>query len=487
MKRKNNESSILNKLKQKRIQGLNNNGKRLCAGLTKRNKPCSRLVTENHMYCVYHNDSKQRHENTLIKPEPVSNSISNLSQKLIALIKVNAKQPEQRTEEWYKQRKECLTASAIAIPLKITRYEYELMKKDIVHFAKDSYSIGNQANTFGTISELIQSKALPENQGWEGNAWTRWGVKYEPVITAAYSYYESCNVMEFGLMPHHTIPWLGASPDGITNKEVMVEIKAPFKRKINGIPSLHYWSQMQIQMECCDIDLCDFVEVEIEEYEDVKDFDWDCLEKDGKPIYNLSKNGLPKGIVIEHKKIVNGKQKSDFFYPPPFYFKSKKEEEDWLVKWSHDFINKDKNNAYNFLFYDDDQIENHRWRFIKYSCVSIKRDKIWFARVKPVLEAFWNDILEYRKSGIPEKYSKITIKEESNYKPTKPPYCRPGSKEEKRRLDFKNNPRKRRKKKPTNKQDMMDVCCIIDDSDTEEDEKEQKKEIVIEVDVFETK
>jgi hypothetical protein len=43
----------------------------------------------------------------------------------------------------------------------------------------------------------------------------------------------------------------------------LVEIKCPFSRKVGGEIPFEYWVQMQIQMECADIDECEYVEAEI--------------------------------------------------------------------------------------------------------------------------------------------------------------------------------------------------------------------------------
>jgi hypothetical protein len=45
----------------------------------------------------------------------------------------------------------------------------------------------------------------------------------------------------------------------------MLEIKNISNRIIDGIPKEEYWVQMQIQMETCDLDECDFVETRFKE------------------------------------------------------------------------------------------------------------------------------------------------------------------------------------------------------------------------------
>ena len=72
--------------------------------------------------------------------------------------------------------------------------------------------------------------------------------------------------------------FIGASPDGINSNISnprfgrMLEIKNIVNREINGIPKLEYWIQMQLQMETCDLNECDFLETKFIEYENEDDF-----------------------------------------------------------------------------------------------------------------------------------------------------------------------------------------------------------------------
>ena len=70
----------------------------------------------------------------------------------------------------------------------------------------------------------------------------------------------------------------------------MLEIKNPFSRKITGIPKFEYWIQMQIQMETCDFNECDFLETKFVEYNSEQEF-----IEDGS--FNLSADGKEKGVL----------------------------------------------------------------------------------------------------------------------------------------------------------------------------------------------
>ena len=100
-----------------------------------------------------------------------------------------------------------------------------------------------------------------------------WGVKYEPVSIMLYEQMYGTVVDSFGCIQHPKYKCIGASPDGIVNDTTsqrygrMLEIKNIVNREITGIPKEEYWIQMQVQLETCDLDECDFLETRFKEYE----------------------------------------------------------------------------------------------------------------------------------------------------------------------------------------------------------------------------
>lgn len=345
-------------------------------------------------------------------------------EKLKELIKINAKQPEQRTKEWYEKRQTMITASDIATLLPVTKYELQLSKDGIVKLPA-AKRVGAKSNKFGSLKEFIQKKC-GLGKAWEGNQWTRWGVKYEPVITELYEKSEECEVLEFGLMPHPTIPWIGASPDGVTDSLKMLEIKAPMTRAITKEIPLQYWMQMQIQLEVCDLDVCDFVEVRIKEYIKESEYIEDVFEnEDGHKEFYLEKTqGLPKGTVICIQKLnEEGKHINEFIYPPLLEFESIEEEKKWIVEWLRHRVSLHPENAYEWIFYNNYEFSMARFKVIEYSNVPVKRDKEWFALRKPDLEKWWNKILEYRELGLPEQYQLTPEMERKKKKQPKKEEC----------------------------------------------------------------
>ena len=160
-------------------------------------------------------------------------------------------QIEQRTTAWYEHYSQVLTASEF------------------------SSLFGSQK----ARRALILSKAFPkkEERGsyrlacptQEMNA-MGWGIRFEPIIKLILEQKYKCKIYEAGRITHMENGSLAASPDGILEeapdtKQIgrLIEIKCPYTRAIGGEIPYEYWVQMQIQMEVCDLDECEYLEAEI--------------------------------------------------------------------------------------------------------------------------------------------------------------------------------------------------------------------------------
>lgn len=156
------------------------------------------------------------------------------------IIRRSIKAP-QKSIPWLKARYDMLTSSEAASALDCNRYE--------------------------SSSDLIRKKVLPmEQQSIFSSHATAWGEKYEPIAKRIFESDKALHITDVGLVPHETIPWLGASPDGLVSDGRLIEIKCPFYRRVvkDNIP-YHYWIQVQIQLEVCDVEECYFVQCMFEE------------------------------------------------------------------------------------------------------------------------------------------------------------------------------------------------------------------------------
>lgn len=297
-------------------------------------------------------------------------------------------QPPQRTAAWYEARWNRLTASDVASALIITENDLKRAEQGLFYFTKEP-RIGKCCNPYDNRLSLIRKKCMPLGQRtFKGNVYTRWGQKYEPVATMVYEYRNSVEVHEFGLMLHPEVTILGASPDGICNSGIMLEIKCPFTREIKGITPIYYWIQMQIQLEVCDLEECDFMECKISEYRDREQFEMDVHETDPK----LSCIGLEKGAIIEIK---NSEDDLDptFIYVP---LGTPQEIQAWIDNWIVQEMNE---NSTSWIF-SPKQARVVYWRLEKLSCIRVSRDREWFQESLPQLENVWDQITYYRQHGI---------------------------------------------------------------------------------------
>jgi putative phage-type endonuclease len=143
----------------------------------------------------------------------------------------------QRSPEWFAARRDLLTASDAASALDIKPYA--------------SYRGSPRA-------ELLRKKATNAPLS---NMFVVHGQKYEDEARALACGALGETVADVGLVRHASLPWLGASPDGVTMSGKLVEIKCPLKREIvpGHVPG-HYYPQIQVQMEVCDVDATIFVQ-----------------------------------------------------------------------------------------------------------------------------------------------------------------------------------------------------------------------------------
>lgn len=270
-------------------------------------------------------------------------------------------QPDQRSDLWYAKRYNSIGASEVA-------------------------SIFNK-NPFCTYNKYVEKKSKKANNPTplEFNVYTHHGVKYEPIVQQLYCIRENTQIVEFGSIDHEKYSFISASPDGITLEGTMLEIKCPWKREIIGIPPIYYWYQMQQQLEVCKLNKCDFVECKIFEYQSWNDFLDDNYEGD------VSKNkfNLEKGCIIEFIKSTDNKNEFDYIYPETI-LTSKKDIIDFHKK-SKLLIESNNDNEFVRIIF---------WGLEVYSKISIYRNNYWWKTNIPVIQKFWNLVLDNRKQNV---------------------------------------------------------------------------------------
>jgi len=153
-----------------------------------------------------------------------------------ALAALARPQYAQRTPEWYEVRKGLMTASDAAGALGIPAWTGQRNVRESLLTQKVS----------GTFT---------------GNFMTRHGQMHEDMVRDRFAAHMGVECYDVGLLVHADLPWLGASPDGVTNTGALIEIKCPWKRTpIPGVVPHHYLPQIQVQLEVADLDVCYFVQ-----------------------------------------------------------------------------------------------------------------------------------------------------------------------------------------------------------------------------------
>jgi putative phage-type endonuclease len=223
----------------------------------------------------------------------------------------------------------------------------------------------------------------------------------------------------------------------------MLEIKCPKTRKIlmdmnapevygpygeeitnilkdvkKGVCPAYYWVQVQLQLQCCELDECDFWQCEISEYKDKKDYINDS-EKEREWISKQTghEKGLliqlmPKDIINEYINTTNIKSKvqlildnAEFLYLPKIDMTLKEMDE-----WALNTISK-LNKTHPTMVFDSIKY----WRIDKTRNITIKRDDKWFEDNLKKFRKSWNMVKYFRKNKEKsELFRKYILIQETN-------------------------------------------------------------------------
>ncbi len=251
------------------------------------------------------------------------------------------------------------------------------------------YNIISASNAYkayesqSTINQLIYEKCRPMKQESDMNmpvnvnSTLHWGQKYEPVSVMFYEHTYKTKIADFGCIKHEIYDFIGASPDGINDDPSserhgrMLEIKNIVNREITGIPKKEYWIQMQLQMEVCDLDECDFLETKFVEYEDYNAY------------LNDTTTDKMKGFIM----YFTTKDAKPFYVYKPLDLENEDADE-----WEQ--TNMDKYQEQGLIW-----IKNCYWKLDIVSCVLVTRNKQWFADNVGQLEKVWRTIEQERITG----------------------------------------------------------------------------------------
>ena len=284
------------------------------------------------------------------------------------------KGPAQKSQEWFDLRKGMMTASDLSSALEITQQELDMDDQRVFSLNDKQKRLGACGNPYSSLKQYIQKKC-GLGPPFRGNAATNWGQMLEPIATQLYEHLCGKKVYEFGLLPHPTLSYFGASPDGITEDGIMLEIKCPMKRTITGVPPFHYWTQMQLQLEVADLDACDFFECDFQTYANEHEFE--------------ASSCAYKGIFF---------RENDHYLIPPWEYR-----EDPVAWYLRAHENNPTRLAHALLF-GTSRWEPVYWGLEYQSCVRVQRDRIWFTSKLARLNHVWSEVQHCRKHGLRKEY-----------------------------------------------------------------------------------
>lgn len=139
---------------------------------------------------------------------------------------------------------------------------------------------------------------------------------------------------------------------------------------------------MQLQMETCDLNECDFFETRFVEYENEAFF-----LRDSDTSLFTSVQGERKGIILYFSNQVTG---SPLYIYTPLNILSYEEYEKWSELLIEDMLSKQPDLIW---------IKPIYWKLDEWSCVLVQRNRKWFQDVVPIISDFWNIIEKERKTG----------------------------------------------------------------------------------------
>jgi putative phage-type endonuclease len=275
-------------------------------------------------------------------------------------------QIEQRTDAWYEHYSKVLTASEFS-----TLFGSIKARRSLVHSKaftkKEDRGYNRLACPTGDINAMF------------------WGIRFEPIIKLILEQVYNCKIYEAGRITHTENGMLAASPDGIIEESPdpstigrLIEIKCPYSRVIGGEIPFDYWVQMQIQMEVCNLDECEYLEAEI------------LSPKPNQEPADLSGCSIKGNIYLLKQDVEDGQ---------PFHY-----------KYLYGDVHSDKcpEVPKGYLV-----VETIPWGLKKWYRKVVSRDRGWYASTVIWQDAFWSDV-QLAKEGKPYSVQEVeeTVKKD---------------------------------------------------------------------------
>jgi putative phage-type endonuclease len=254
---------------------------------------------------------------------------------------------DQRTDAWHAKRGEMLTASEI----------YKTIK-DATPAAR---------------RELMMGKLTPrETTSGPGSRALVWGTQFEPIAKQIYESLHGIKIIDTSCVKHPEHEFLGASPDGIIVTDdledprygQLVEFKCPITRDFDDstpVPT-NYIHQMQLQMECTGLDVCQYAEFK---FRTMNYSEWMDTDAEYKSAYILFEDG-----TLKYKDYTDASS---------------------FVDWKEKLINEH--------LFDPFTSQTVFWTLTKHKFQTVAKDPTWIETHLPYFQTTWREIQEHRIAG----------------------------------------------------------------------------------------
>ncbi len=272
------------------------------------------------------------------------------------------KSTEQRTPEWYIQASKLLTASELGGIFGSPRARGQLVMAKAIP---------------PTPEEIERRCSKPLTCLSQHMSPFDWGIRFEPVVKQIYEHRYGVQIADLGRLVHPRDPRIAASPDGLiaaadANNTAakrlgsLVEIKCPITREIevDKVPA-DYYTQMQLQLEVTDVDVCYYVEAKFRSTAPIK--------------YSVVAGPAQyEGVIwlVEHLDPESGRETRRYVYGPVGFTG---EDPPCHMTGQNDFV-----------------IERIPWALLGWHEMEVRRSADWWAALQPRLEAFWADVEKAR-------------------------------------------------------------------------------------------
>ena len=313
-----------------------------------------------------------------------NNTMSEVDAKLTRLQQVAAQLPLQRSPEWYAFRSNRLTASnlykALGTPAQINSLIYEKCVGKLPQVEEQQGEDEEQQGE-GEEEDEVEEKKAPRACAW--------GETYELVSRLLYEHLFCTTVAEFGCIPHPTIPFLAASPDGVNVDPTsnrygrLVEIKNVVNRVMTVEPSTAHWVQCQATMETLDLDACDLVETKFVELDSFESWSAHTGDK-GILLHFVARQGFDEvtGQLVSE-------QKGSKHVCMPFTLPRTELD---VHQWTNHVVDAERQQGWVLL-------RPLFWYLDALRITAIDRNRRWFAEALPRLTALWDTVLQERVTG----------------------------------------------------------------------------------------